>query len=100
MLEGETNKKYPIAFIDDRSRKILSHKIIADKSSSSTSRALLLAIHFNSFPKVMINDNGNEFVGREFTEILRDCNIEIRRTHLYTRYKKMERWKDGGKHSK
>ena len=93
-LEGDTNKKYLIAFIDDRSRKILYHKIIDDKTSKSTSEVLLLALHFNNFPKVMIIDNGLEFVGREFSSILRDCHIQMKRTHPYTPEEngKIERW--------
>ena len=93
-LEGETNKKYLIAFIDDRSRKILYHKILDDKTSKSTASALLLALLFNRFPGVMIVDNGLEFVAGEFASILFDCQIKMKKTHPYTPEEngKMERW--------
>lgn len=95
-LEKENGEpqKYLIAFIDDRSRLILHHAIIEQKTSYLCAKELLAALEKNMHPKTMIIDNGMEFVGREFHDVLMTFNIEEHRTHPYTPQEngKIERW--------
>lgn len=83
ILNNES-QKYLIAFLDDRSRKIVHYEILDDKSSIATSNALLNALSKNLKPKMIIFDNGKEFVSEQFLRILNNNNIEYHRTHPYT----------------
>lgn len=88
-------KRYIIGFIDDRSRFLIHHEIIYSKTSVKTSEALE-----NAFQKVahtphcITIDNGGEFIGKDFQNILKKYKVQDHRTHPYTPEEngKIERW--------
>lgn len=81
----ESVKKYLIAFIDDHSKFVIHHSILSDKSMISTSIALEEALSkVNSPPSKIVIDNGTEFVGSSFQEILKKKGIKDWRTIPYT----------------
>jgi transposase InsO family protein len=73
------SRTYLIAFIDNRSRKILHIETLNDKTVISTSNALRRALEKNSPPHMITTDNGKEFTGQEFTKILDDFKIKHHR---------------------
>ena len=86
--EGE-DQKYLISFIDDRSRKILYHEVLDDKTAQSTSNALqraidLILIEANHVPHTIVTDNGKEFTANEFVDILNRYKIYQHKIHPYT----------------
>lgn len=86
---------YLIAFIDDRSRLILGHSIITEKTCLICSRVLTSILQkIDVVPHMMIIDNGGEFIGEEFQHVLDEHGIECHRTHPYTPQEngKIERW--------
>ena len=60
-----------IAFIDDRSRKIIHLEILKKKTMQATAQALRNALEVNAKPHQIVIDNGKEFIGEEFQEVLR-----------------------------
>lgn len=88
-------QKYLIAFIDDRSRKIIHYQILDQKTSIFAMNALANAFQKESPPKTMIMDNGAEFQG-PFEDLLHRNNVEIKKTLPYTPQQngKIERWWD------
>ena len=76
-------QKYLIAFIDDRSRKIIHFEILDEKTSIKAMNALAAAFQKESPPKTMIMNNVTEFRG-PFEGLLKKHNVEIRRTLPYT----------------
>ena len=86
--EGE-EQKYLISFIDDRSRKIIYHEVLDDKTARSTATALqraidLVLIEANHVPHTIVTDNGKEFVANEFVDILNHYQIHHHKIHPYT----------------
>ena len=55
---------------------------------------LNIALQKNSPPHTIVVDNGKEFIGKHFQQVLSDHNIECHRTHPYTPQEngKIERW--------
>ena len=90
----EEKQLYLIAFIDDRTRKILHHEIIGDKSCPTVAKALMNALSKAPKPRYMVNDNGTEFTGGNFQKVLFDHHIIEHRIHAYTPEEngKIERW--------
>lgn len=96
-LERDDNEEqlYLLAFIDDRSRLILGHSIITEKTCSTTSSVLSSILKkIDTVPQMMIIDNGGEFIGEDFQHVLEEYGIECHHTHPYTPQEngKMERW--------
>ena len=93
-LPGENGKLYLIGFIDDRTRRIMHHEILPNKTSLLAMNALVNALSKNPRPKMVISDNGLEFVGSPFSNKLQELGIELHRTHPYTPQEngKIERW--------
>lgn len=87
-------RTYVIAFIDDRSRKIMHAGILNDKTSLAATSELALAIQLNPPPCRIIIDNGTEFVGHPFQSFLKSHGINQWRTQPYTPEQngKIERW--------
>lgn len=81
---------YLIAFIDDRTRKILHYEVLPDKSMKSTSSALENALMKYSPPKSMIIDNGKEFTGADFQKVLKNYGVK---SHTITPYTPQENGK-------
>lgn len=82
-VEGQ--KKYLIAFLDDRSKFIIHYSILEDKSMISTSNALIEAIQkVSQRPARLIIDNGTEFIGHIFQDILKKNHIKDWRIEPYT----------------
>ena len=91
--EGEVNK-YIIAFIDDRTRFLIHAEILTSKSAIFTASALRNALSKESKPYMITIDNGTEFIGQQFQNVLEEFNIKCHRTHPYTPQEngKIERW--------
>ena len=91
---NEEKQLYLIAFIDDRTRKILHHEILGDKSGPTVSNALVHALQNAPKPRFMVIDNGTEFIGVNFQQVLANNDILEHRTHPYTPQEngKIERW--------
>ena len=92
--DGTRSKEYIIAFIDDRTRKILHLEKLLDKTMISTANALTHALSVNPVPHMLTIDNGTEFIGHEFQDVLNQNGITPHRTHPYTpeENSKIERW--------
>lgn len=88
-IESDKNrpneKRYVIAFIDDRTRYVVHHEIIHAKISLVISETLEKAIRKVSRPPHCITiDNGGEFIGHDFQCMLKKYSIIDHRTHPYT----------------
>ena len=83
-----------IAFIDDRTRKILHHEILRDKSGPTVVNALVHALNKAPKPHYMVIDNGTEFICVNFQQVLAANMIIEHRIHVYTPQEngKIERW--------
>ena len=79
-----SERHYLIGFIDDRSRFLLHFEIIPVKTSALASNALLNAIGKYSKPKMITIDNGKEFIGKLFQNVLIVYGIKCFKTHPYT----------------
>ena len=92
--ENEEKQRYIIAFIDDRTRKILHHEILDDKSGPTVANALVHALNAAPKPRYMVIDNGTEFIGVNFQQVLLSNDILEHRIHAYTPQEngKIERW--------
>ena len=85
--DSDEKWKYLIAFIDDRTRKILYFELLDDKSAISVSAALQKALSVvieERSPHTIVTDNGKEFVNEEFSNILNCFGVRHNRTHPYT----------------
>ena len=85
---------YLIAFIDDRTRYLVHAEILSSKSSIFTANALREALKKEPKPYMITIDNGTEFIGEQFQNVLTEFNIQCHRTHPYTPEEngKIERW--------
>lgn len=73
------------AFIDDRSRFCIYYEILPDKTMKSTSKALQNAIDsIKIIPYELLTDNGCEFTGKDFKNVLQVNGIQHHRTEPYT----------------
>lgn len=90
----EVKTAYLIAFIDDRSRYIIHHEILDTKDSNSAAQSLIHALEKARKPHTITIDNGGEFIGKSFQDVLKNFNIIDHRTHPYTPQEngKIERW--------
>ena len=83
-INDRVHKFYLIAFIDDRSRYCIYFEILENKTMDSTSRALQNAIDYiHIVPYEVLSDNGTEFVGRLFQDVLKRNGIKHHRTEPY-----------------
>ena len=91
---GETVPAHVIAFIDDRTRFIVHAEILGDKKSKSAASALENALRMNHRPFMIASDNGGEFTGKKFTDVLARHNIVpyYSKPHTPQHNGKMERW--------
>jgi transposase InsO family protein len=89
-----SHQTYVIAFIDDRTRKIISAEVLHEKTSEAAAEALLKTLRDNQKPSMITIDNGGEFIGESFQTILALFQIKQQRTHPRTPQEngKMERW--------
>ena len=92
--KNEDEQLYLIAFIDDRTRKILHHGILDDKAGLTVANALVQALQKAPKPRYMVIDNGKEFIGLNFQRVLEEHDILEHRIHVYTPEEngKIERW--------
>lgn len=89
------DKRYIIGFIDDRSRLIVYHEIIYSKKAVITGNALESAIQkVGAIPHCITINNGGEFIGSDFLDVMKKHNIIDHRIHPYTPQEngKIERW--------
>jgi transposase InsO family protein len=91
---GERRIVYLIAFLDDASRFIMHYRLIFDKTAETCAGVLLEALELWGPACVLGSDNGGEFVGDRFVEILAERCIRQWRTKPYTPQQngKMERF--------
>ena len=75
---------YLIAFIDDCSRYVVHWEVIDEKTSIASALALAHALEKAPKPKMITIDNGGEFIGKEFQDVMNEKSIECFRTHPYT----------------
>ena len=75
---------YLIAFIDDCTRYVIYWEVIDEKTSYASARALINALSKSTSPKTITIDNGGEFIGPEFQQVLQEKGIECHRTHPRT----------------
>lgn len=80
-LNGEL--KYLIIFLDDRTRFIVYYEILQNKSMQSTSRALRNALNRFNAPECLVSDNGLEFIGFQFQQVLQEYGIRHWTTQPY-----------------
>ena len=87
-------KQYIVAFLDDRSRFIIHASIVLNKESTTIAKELEAALTKASPSARLIIDNGGEFVGTPFQDVLAKHGIKDWRTQPYTPQQngKMERW--------
>jgi transposase InsO family protein len=78
---GEQKQTYLIAFLDDRTRRLMHIEIINDKSMISSSNAFNNALMLNPKPHMLTIDNGKEFIGINFQDILSREDIKQHRIH-------------------
>ena len=64
-----------IAFIDDRSRKILHLERLKKRTMKKTAKALRNALEENPKPHMVVIDNGREFIGEDFSLELQSNGI-------------------------
>jgi len=86
--------QYIIGFIDDRTRYIIHAEIIFNKCSLTAANALENALSQHPKPYMMTIDNGTEFIGEHFQNVLKKYGILCHRTHPYSPEEngKIERW--------
>jgi hypothetical protein len=92
---NEVVPQYLFAVIDDLTRYLLFAKVLENKSMESTGTALIECINTtNCKPYIIATDNGKEFTGSFFTQVLREHHIKHYTTHPYTPEEnaKLERW--------
>ena len=75
---------YLIAFIDDCSKYVVYWEVIDEKTSIASALALAHALEKVPKPKMITIDNGGEFIGKEFQDVMNEKSIECFRTHPYT----------------
>ena len=92
--EEVRTKQYIVAFLDDRSRYIIHASIVTNKESTTIASELVCALLKASAPARIVIDNGGEFVGAPFQQVLELHGIKDWRTQPYTPQQngKMERW--------
>jgi transposase InsO family protein len=84
MGDSTAGKQYLIGFLDDRSRLIVYYEVLPDKTMHSTAQALRCALNENPKPYKLTSDNGTEFTGHDFQEVLQEAEIIHWRTIPYT----------------
>ena len=84
-LEKINNEQlYMIAFIDDCTRYVVHWEVIDEKTSMASAVALVHALGKATKPKKITIDNGGEFIGEEFQQVLKENCIEDWRTTPHT----------------
>lgn len=68
---------YLVAIIDWYSRKVLSHRISNTLDSDFCVEALEEAIAVYGAPEIFNTDQGSQFTSEDFTDVLKDHNIDI-----------------------
>jgi transposase InsO family protein len=92
---NEPIRQYLFAIIDDLTRYLLYTKVLENKSMESTAMALIECIETTQCkPYIIATDNGKEFTGNCFEEVLQRFQIHHYYTHPYTPEEnaKLERW--------
>jgi transposase InsO family protein len=93
-LQENSQKLDLIAFIDDASRYLMGAAYITDKSAQTTAAFLRWVLQSNPAPAILGSDNGGEFRGRAFTNLLAEFGIRAWYGEPYTPQQngKMERF--------
>lgn len=94
-LSGQVYKMYLIAFIDDATRYILYAEIMNNKKSERAAQALENALNYSHIKPYSIHgDNGGEFTGAKFQEVMDTNGIVWSHSlpHTPQQNGKIERW--------
>jgi hypothetical protein len=83
-VHWEDQQNYPIAFLDDKSRSVMCHEILADKSMAFAAKEIRAALAASPRPYQIIIDDRKQVVGFAFQKILADTETLQHRTHLYS----------------
>lgn len=83
-LDEDFKQYYLIAYIDDRSRKIVHYELLEQKTMELTAESLINALDKCNKPKTIIIDNGKEFVGKTFKNALKTRKIQCHCVTPYT----------------
>ncbi|OHT05149.1 hypothetical protein TRFO_27217 [Tritrichomonas foetus] len=78
--EEEEEILYLLAFLDDRSRYLLHASIIHDKKCSTIAKELEKVLKDYPKPARIVNDNGSEFDGKEYKDVLDNNGIIMWKT--------------------
>ena len=85
IFQENEQQLYLIAFLDDRTRFILDYSVLQTKEMINTAQALVNCIQKNhTKPSMIVIDNGTEFIGEEFQNVLQHYGIGQWRTRPYT----------------
>ena len=79
----DKNQKYKIAVVIDNLLKYTYTEIINSKSAKDVLLVLMRYINIKGKPKIILTDNGKEFINGIFDEYLKINNIEKRNTRPY-----------------
>lgn len=93
--ENGVEYRYLIAFIDDRSRRILYYELLQNKEAATTAASLIQCIQAAGDKIGCIwTDNGREFINAAWDAILINNSIIRARSRPYTAYDnaRLERW--------
>ena len=77
------NKKFKLAVVIDYLSKFTYAEIIDSKSAKVVLPVLMRFINIKGKPKILLTDNGTEFVNGLFTDYLKFNNSEKRNTRPY-----------------
>ena len=71
--------------MQDRYTKWVELRALSKATSAAVSKALKeqVILRFGT-PKAVVSDNGRQFIGKEFTQLLEEYKVEHRRTPPYT----------------
>ncbi len=83
-MDEDYKQYYLIAYIDDRTRKILHYELLEKKTMELTTESLINALSKYNKPKTVIIDNGKEFVGKTFKNALKNRKIKCHAVKPYT----------------
>jgi len=83
LLNLKDNKFYKIACIVDNLSKFAYAELISSKQSKEFLPVLMRYVNVKGKPKILLTDNGKEFINNMFKEYLEINNISKRTTRVY-----------------
>lgn len=82
---NSNNGHNQLLVMQDRFTKWIELRPLRKATGPSVTRAVLEQVILrHGCPKIIVSDNGRQFISKVFTKLLKDCKIEHRRTPRYT----------------